>query len=98
MLKKLLPTLALSAVALMLPFASAQAAYPEKPIHMIVPWAAGGGTDVVARALAESMKKFTDVAVVVDNVTGAGGSTGNAKVAEAAPDGYTSLFNGGSSR
>ncbi len=94
MLKKLIPSLALGAAALMMAFAPAQAAYPEKPIHMIVPWAAGGGTDVVARALVEAMKKFTDVAIVVDNVTGAGGSTGNKKVAEAAPDGYTILFNG----
>lgn len=71
-----------------------QAAYPEKPIHMIVPWAAGGGTDVVARALAEAMKQYTDVPIVVENVVGAGGSTGNRKVAEAEPDGYTILFNG----
>lgn len=68
--------------------------YPTKPIHMIVPWGAGGGTDIVARALAEAMKNVTDIPVVVDNVVGAGGSTGNKKVADAAPDGYTILFNG----
>ena len=72
----------------------AQAAYPDKPIHMIVPWAAGGGTDVVARALAEAMKQHTSVQVLVENVTGAGGSTGNKKVADATADGYTVLFNG----
>lgn len=70
------------------------AAYPSKPIHLVVPWAAGGGTDIVARSLAEAMKQFTDVNVVVENIIGAGGSTGNKKVADAAPDGYTVLFNG----
>ena len=70
------------------------AAYPDKPIHLVVPWAAGGGTDVVARSLAEAMKQFTDVNVIVENITGAGGSTGNKKVADATPDGYTVLFNG----
>lgn len=94
MLKRLLVSCLLSASVFVLSGGSASAAYPEQPIHMIVPWAAGGGTDVVARALAEAMKKYTDVAVVVENVTGAGGSTGNQKVAEAKPDGYTILFNG----
>ncbi len=84
----------LSLVLLLFTSGNAQAVWPEKPIHMVVPWAAGGGTDVVARALAEAMSKETTVAVVVDNVTGAGGSTGNKKVADAAPDGYTLLFNG----
>lgn len=74
--------------------ATVYAAYPDKPIHMIVPWAAGGGTDVVARALAEAMKKYVDVQVLVENVTGAGGATGNKKVADATADGYTILFNG----
>lgn len=93
MFKKMLAVMTLCA-AMVAPAVSASAAYPERPIHMIVPWAAGGGTDVVARALAEAMKKHTDVAVVVENVTGAGGSTGNKKVADARPDGYTILFNG----
>ncbi len=73
---------------------TAGAAYPDKPIHMVVPWDAGGGTDVVGRALTEAMKKFTSANIVVENITGAGGSTGNKKVADAAPDGYTLLFNG----
>lgn len=94
MIKHLFPILFLSVSIVLGSIPVAEAAYPEKPIHMIVPWAAGGGTDVVARALAESMKKFTDQAVVVENVTGAGGSTGNKKVADATPDGYTILFNG----
>lgn len=76
------------------PSASFAAEYPSKPIHIIVPWDAGGGTDVVARALAEAMKNVTTVPIIVDNVVGAGGSTGNKKVAEAEPDGYTVLLNG----
>ncbi len=93
MLKK---TIALLTLALCVCFGSlsASAAYPDKPIHMVVPWAAGGGTDVVARALAESMKNYIDVQVLVENITGAGGSAGNKKVADAEADGYTILFNG----
>jgi tripartite-type tricarboxylate transporter receptor subunit TctC len=68
--------------------------YPSRAIHMVVPWGAGGGTDVVARALAEAMKKHTSAPVVVENVEGAGGSAGNQQVATAAPDGYTILLNG----
>lgn len=74
--------------------APAFAAYPDKPIHIVVPWAAGGGTDTIARSLVEAMKKFTDVPIVIDNIKGAGGSTGNQKVADASADGYTILFNG----
>ena len=75
---------------------SAQAAdqFPSKAIHIVVPWDAGGGTDMVARALADAMKEIVNVPVLVDNITGAGGSTGNKAVADAAGDGYTILFNG----
>lgn len=92
-MKKLACVLAMAAVMLCGGTGFA-ANYPDKPIHMIVPWDAGGGTDLIARALAEAMKKVADVPVVVENVVGAGGSTGNKKVADAAPDGYTILFNG----
>lgn len=74
--------------------AQAAAQYPAKAIHMVVPWDAGGGTDMVARALADAMKKIVSVPILVDNITGAAGSTGNKAVADAAPDGYTILFNG----
>jgi tripartite-type tricarboxylate transporter receptor subunit TctC len=69
--------------------ALAQAAYPNKPITLIVPAAAGGPTDTVARLIAESMTKTLGQTVVVENVGGAGGTIGMAKVARAAPDGYT---------
>jgi len=68
--------------------------YPSKTISIVVPFAAGGPTDRVARDLAEAMRKpLGDVAIVVDNVLGAGSSIGANKVAKAAPDGYTLLLN-----
>ncbi len=63
--------------------------YPSKPISIVVPFAAGGPTDRVARDLAEAMRKpLGGVSILVDNVAGAGGSIGANKVAKAAPDGY----------
>jgi len=69
--------------------AVAQSAYPNKPITLVVPAAAGGPTDTVGRLIAESMSKTLGQTVVVENVGGAGGTIGMAKVARAAPDGYT---------
>ena len=69
--------------------AAAQSPYPNKPITLIVPAAAGGPTDTVARLVAESMTKTLGQSVVVENIGGAGGTIGMAKVARAAPDGYT---------
>jgi tripartite-type tricarboxylate transporter receptor subunit TctC len=64
--------------------------YPTKPISIVVPFAAGGPTDRVARDLAEAMRKpLGGVSILIDNVAGAGGSIGANKVAKAAPDGYT---------
>ncbi|WP_137895177.1 tripartite tricarboxylate transporter substrate-binding protein [Ramlibacter sp. 2FC] len=67
----------------------AQPAFPSKPIKLIVPFAAGGSTDLVARVLAERMRQELGQAVVVDNRSGAGGMMGTEAVAQAAPDGYT---------
>ena len=67
----------------------AQSAYPTKPVTLVVPAAAGGPTDTVARLIAESMTKTFGQTVVVENIGGAGGTIGMAKVARAAPDGYT---------
>jgi tripartite-type tricarboxylate transporter receptor subunit TctC len=69
--------------------AAAQSDYPNKPITVIVPFAAGGPTDVVTRLLAEHMSRTLGQQLVVENVGGAGGSTGMTRVATAAPDGYT---------
>lgn len=72
---------------------SVWAEYPEKPITIVVPFAAGGPTDKVARDLAEALRKpLGGQSVIVENVGGAGGTLGAAKVAKAAGDGYTLLL------
>jgi tripartite-type tricarboxylate transporter receptor subunit TctC len=73
--------------------AAAAQAYPDKPITIVVPFAAGGPTDKVARDLAEALRKpLGNATIVIENVGGAGGTLGAAKVAKAAPDGYTLLL------
>jgi len=67
------------------------AGYPEKPITLIVPWAAGGSTDILARALSSQLTKSLGQPVIVDNRAGASGNIGSAMVARARPDGYTLL-------
>jgi tripartite-type tricarboxylate transporter receptor subunit TctC len=67
----------------------AQTAFPAKSITLVVPAAAGGPTDTVARLVAESMTRTLGQTVVVENLGGAGGTIGMARVAKAAPDGYT---------
>ncbi len=81
------------AAAPLLPFAArtAFAAYPDHPIRLIVPFAAGGNADLVGRLLAEGMSPLLGPSLVVENRAGAGGSLGAAVVASAAPDGYTLL-------
>ena len=74
---------------LLLPVAAAAQTYPSRPITMVVPFPAGGPSDVVARILAEHMSRTLAQPVVIENVGGAGGTLGSARVAAAAPDGYT---------
>ena len=70
----------------------ALAAYPDKPVTLVVPFAAGGPTDKVARDLGEVLRKgLNNQTVIIENVGGAGGTLGASKVAKAAPDGYTLL-------
>jgi tripartite-type tricarboxylate transporter receptor subunit TctC len=71
--------------------AAAPAQYPERPITFVVPFAAGGATDTLARQFAERMARGKPQAILVENVAGAGGTVGAAKVAKARPDGYTFL-------
>jgi tripartite-type tricarboxylate transporter receptor subunit TctC len=71
---------------------SAWAEYPEKPVTIVVPFAAGGPTDKVARDLGEALRKELKQPVIIENVGGAGGTLGANKVAKAAPDGYTLLL------
>jgi tripartite-type tricarboxylate transporter receptor subunit TctC len=80
---------ALTLLALLLPVSRVYAAWPERPITMIVPFAAGGPTDVVARIVAEPMSRTLGQQIVVENVAGAGGTTGTIRAAQATPDGYT---------
>ncbi len=68
------------------------AAYPSKPIRLVVPYPPGGGTDVIARILQPRLQADLGQSVVIDNKGGAGGSVGSDVVAKSAPDGYTVLF------
>jgi len=72
--------------------ASAQQPYPSHPITVVVPFAAGGPTDVLTRILGQHMSQMLGQQIVVENVTGGGGSIGAARVAKAAPDGYTMVM------
>ena len=81
-----------AAAALMAVALPALAEYPEKPITIVVPFAAGGPTDKVARDLAEALRKPLGGTIIIENVGGAGGTLGATKVAKAAPDGYTLLL------
>ena len=67
------------------------AAYPERPIHLIVPFAAGGNADIVGRITGDLISKTLNQPVVVENRGGAGGGVGAEFVAHATPDGYTLL-------
>jgi tripartite-type tricarboxylate transporter receptor subunit TctC len=72
--------------------APAQAAWPEKPITIIVPWAPGGSTDILARAISAQLTKSLGQPVIVENKPGASGNIGSNYVAKAQPDGYTLLM------
>jgi tripartite-type tricarboxylate transporter receptor subunit TctC len=84
--------LTLLAGAACAPAALAQAAWPARPVRIVVPFAAAGTTDILARALAPELQRAFGQPFVVDNKPGAGGNTGSAEVAKAAPDGYTLLM------
>lgn len=88
--RTLLKTVAAAAtVAAIAPAVWAADNYPSRPIKLIVPFGAGGSTDIVARLLADKMGPILGQAVVIENKGGAGGSIGAAEIAKSAPDGYT---------
>ncbi|VWX61296.1 conserved hypothetical protein [Burkholderiales bacterium 8X] len=86
-----LPILGLAAIA---PAAWSQEAWPSRPVKLVVPFPPGGGTDVLARMLAERLRPLFGQAVVIDNRPGATGNIGNELVAKAPADGYTLLMQG----
>ncbi|SIQ06237.1 MULTISPECIES: tripartite tricarboxylate transporter substrate-binding protein [unclassified Bosea (in: a-proteobacteria)] len=87
-MKKLVLGLATAATLALVGGAQAQG-YPTKPVTMIVPFAAGGPTDIIARIVADHMSKTLGQQIVIENVAGAGGTTGITRAITAAPDGYT---------
>ena len=87
--------LAAAALAMMLPGLAFAQAWPSRPVKMIVPFAAGGATDVVARLLAQKLTETWGQSVVVENRVGAGGNIGGDAVAKSPPDGYTLLMASG---
>src|SRR6187200_3322730 len=90
-------TVAIAALALGAPLAAfAQAGYPNKPIKVIVPFAAGSTTDIIARAIADKMSQSMGQQLVIENKGGASGTIGQAQVAAAAPDGYTIMVHSSS--
>ena len=86
-------TLGASLIALILPLGVAVAQeYPDKPVHLIVPFPPGGGADILARTVAPRLAQALGKPIVVENKPGAGGNVGAEYVARAAPDGYTLLY------
>ena len=91
---KFFQSFAISALALLHPLAQSQTAnYPSKPIRLVVPFPAGGGTDTMARTIGDLLSKDLGQTVVVENKAGAGTVIGNDFVAKSQPDGYTLLIN-----
>jgi tripartite-type tricarboxylate transporter receptor subunit TctC len=87
----------IAAAALLAAFAGtaqAQANYPDRPVTLVVPYAAGGPVDTIARIIGVRMSELLGQQLVIENVGGAGGLTGTVRVAKAAPDGYTVLLSG----
>ena len=81
----------LSAVGPVLAQGDDGARYPAKPVRLVIPFAPGGNTDVIGRIITEHMGQTLGQKLVIENVAGAGGTTGALRVARARPDGYTIL-------
>ncbi|HSW82823.1 MAG TPA: tripartite tricarboxylate transporter substrate-binding protein, partial [Usitatibacter sp.] len=94
-MKSILRIIAATLFVSLVPGLAAAQAWPSKSVKLVVPFAAGGATDVVARLLALKLTDAWGQAVVIENRTGAGGNIGADVVAKATPDGYTLLFTSG---
>ena len=92
-MRKLRETLIIAAV-LLSPGAAAQDVWPSRPLKLVVPVAAGGGIDLMARILADGLSQQLSQRVLVENMGGAGGAIATRMVAKAEPDGNTFLFPG----
>jgi tripartite-type tricarboxylate transporter receptor subunit TctC len=92
MLQRIFAGLLAAALAGAFGYGAQAADYPTKPVTLIVPFGAGGGTDVTARIVAEELGKLLGQSVIVDTRPGANGAFGSGVVAKSAPDGYTRLF------
>lgn len=90
MLRKILPALC-CALALTAPVAQAEAPFPTKPIRLVVPFAPGGSTDLLARLVADDMRLELGPSTIVENRAGAAGNIGGDFVARLIPDGHTVL-------
>src|SRR5579871_2124737 len=88
-MKRPIVAIALAVFASLAPAQTHAQTWPSRQITLIVPFPPGGSTDVVARIMAEHMRRFLNQPIVIENVGGAGGSIGVGRVARAAPDGYT---------
>jgi tripartite-type tricarboxylate transporter receptor subunit TctC len=91
-MKKLVAALAAAAAVSLYSFAAGAQTYPDRPITIVVPFSAGGPTDTVTRLIAEPMAKALGGEIVIQNVTGAGGTVAAGQVANAEADGYTVLM------
>jgi tripartite-type tricarboxylate transporter receptor subunit TctC len=94
-LRSMLPVLLVATAAMSLPGSLNAQGYPDKPIILIVPFAAGGPSDTIGRLVADNLGRNLGQQVVVENVGGAGGTLGAERAAKAAPDGYTLLTHHG---
>ncbi|MCC6196414.1 MAG: tripartite tricarboxylate transporter substrate binding protein [Burkholderiales bacterium] len=86
----------IAAACLVASSAAAIAAYPERPVTLIVPFAPGGSSDIVGRSLAQPLSERLGQSIVIENLGGAGGTIGTQKAVRAKPDGYTVLLGSGS--
>ena len=85
-------TVIAAGLSLLLSATTAFAEYPERPVNMVIPYGAGGATDISARTIAEPLVAAVGKPLVMSNITGAGGATGSVAVQNAKADGYTMLF------